>query len=69
MDTLNEQTKLTSVKIIKDLYTQFKKVTLDEKITLQQFVNRTLNLYIVDEQFKKRIHEHTDLKIASGSCF
>jgi len=69
MDTLNEQTKLTSVKIIKDLYTQFKKVTLDEKITLQQFVNRTLNLYIVDNEFKNRINEHKDLKIASGSCF
>jgi hypothetical protein len=69
MSFKNDNTKLTSVKIIKDLYLQFKKATLDEKITLQQFVNRSLNLYIVDEEFKKKVNEYDTLKLASGSYF
>lgn len=69
MSFANDNTKLTSVKIIKDLYLQFKKATLDEKITLQQFVNRSLNLYIVNEEFKKKINEYNDLAIVSGSYF
>jgi hypothetical protein len=69
MSSTNDDTKLTSVKIIKDLYTKFKKATLDEKITLQQFVNRSLNLYIDDVEFKKRINEYDTLKLTSGSYF
>lgn len=69
MSFANNNTKLTSVKIIKDLYLHFKKATLDEKITLQQFVNRSLNLYIVNEEFKKKINEYNDLAIVSGSYF
>jgi hypothetical protein len=69
MDNQEKNTKLTSVKILKDLYLQFKKVTLDEKITLQQFVNRSLNLYIVDEEFKKKINDYDNLKLISGSYF
>ena len=32
--------KLTSVKIVKDLYNEFKHVSLDDNINLQQLVNR-----------------------------
>jgi uncharacterized protein YbbC (DUF1343 family) len=65
------ETKLTSVKIIKDLYSNFKKLTLDssEKFTLQQLVNRSINLYINDESFRKTLSEHTQLQIVSGSQF
>lgn len=64
-----DNTKLTSVKILKELYNQFKRVTVDEKITLQQFVNRSLNLYVSDIEFKKKINEYSDLSDASGSHF
>lgn len=63
------ETKLTSVKILKNLYTQFRKATIDEKITLQQFVNRSLNLYIVEDEFKKKINEYKELSLVSGSHF
>lgn len=69
MDNQEKNTKLTSVKILKDFYLQFKKVTLDEKITLQQFVNRSLYLYIVDEDFRKKMNKYDTLKLASGSYF
>jgi hypothetical protein len=63
------ETKLTSVKILKNLYTQFRKATIDEKITLQQFVNRSINLYIEEDEFKKRINEYKELSLVSGSHF
>lgn len=61
--------KLTSVKVIKDLYYEFKKISIDEKISLQQLVNRSINLYIRDDVFKKTINEYKNLQLTSGSQF
>ena len=65
----DERTQLTSVNILKDLYFKFKKVTLDDKITLQQLVNRSINLYTDDSNFRKEIGEYKGLQLASGSKF
>jgi len=58
--------KLTSVKILQDLYKKFKLETLDDEFTLQKLVNRSMNLYLLDINFKKNINEHHNLK-PSGS--
>ena len=34
------ETKLTTVKILKDVYSKFKRVSFDSNITLQKIVNR-----------------------------
>jgi hypothetical protein len=60
--------KLTSVKILKDLYTQFKRVTIDDKMSLQKLVNRSLTLYVEDPNFKEKIDSFAELQI-SGSQF
>ena len=65
----DKRTQLTSVNILKDLYIKFKKVTLDEKLTLQQLVNRSINMYIGDINYKRDIGEYKDLQIVSGSKF
>ena len=65
----DERTQLTSVNILKDLYIKFKRITLDDKITLQQLVNRSINLYIGDTNYKKDIVEYKDLQMVSGSKF
>ncbi len=39
-------TKLTSVKIITDLYKKFKGVALNEEFTLQKLVNRSMDKYL-----------------------
>ena len=65
----DKRTQLTSVNILKDLYIKFKRITLDEKITLQQLVNRSINLYIGDTNYKRDIGEYNDLQIVSGSKF
>ena len=57
-------TKLTSVKILNELYEKFKEEGSD--ITLQKLVNRSMDLYLKDENYKKLITEHEEL-IESGS--
>tara|TARA_R100000742_G_C4184218_1_gene18341 strand:+ start:111 stop:302 length:192 start_codon:yes stop_codon:yes gene_type:complete len=58
--------KLTSVKILKELYKKFKTNTLDDEFTLQKLVNRSMDLYVMDEQFQNKIQTYNNL-IASGS--
>ena len=43
------ETKLTTVKIIKDIYSRFKRISFDSNITLQKLVNRSVDKYIEDE--------------------
>ena len=60
--------KLTSVKIVKDLYNSFRHVSIDRNINLQKLVNRSILLYIEDEDFRKKVDDYIDLK-ESGSSF
>ena len=61
-------TKLTSVKIITDLYKRFKGVALNEEFTLQKLINRSMDKFLKDEEYKKSIVEYDELHI-SGSNF
>ena len=58
--------KLTSVKILRELYKKFKLDALDDEFTLQKLVNRSMDLYVLDNKFKAQIHEWENLK-QSGS--
>ena len=58
--------KLTSVKILKGLYRNFKMNTLDDEFTLQKLVNRSMDLYLLDKNFKGQIKNWKNLK-PSGS--
>ena len=61
-------TKLTTVKILTDVYSKFKKISFDSNITLQKLVNRSINKYVEDENFRSEINEYTTLEV-SGSQF
>jgi hypothetical protein len=61
-------TKLTTVKIIKDIYSKFKKISFESNITLQKLVNRSINKYIEDVDFQTEINNYTELQ-PSGSQF
>jgi hypothetical protein len=61
-------TKLTTVKIVKDVYSKFKQISFDSNITLQKLVNRSLSKYIDEEEFRTEINEYSELH-ASGSQF
>ncbi len=61
--------KLTTVKVIKKLYDEdFKITTIQGGLNFQRLVNRTLDLYTKNEEFRKQLNEYTTLQI-SGSQF
>ena len=59
-----KDTKLTTVKILNELYNSFKKETIENEFTLQKLVNRSMFLYTTDNGFKDNIHNVT---VVSGS--
>jgi len=63
-----DNTKLTSIKILKDVYSSFKKVSFDSDVTLQKLVNRTVERYVTDEEFRHEMNEYLKLQI-SGSQY
>jgi hypothetical protein len=58
--------KLTSVKVADNLFQDFKISSIKYKFNLQKLVNRAVHLYLNDEDFRKKIHNHTEL-VVSGS--
>ena len=54
---------LTSVKVQSDLFEEFKISCVRYKFSLQKLADRTIHLYLTDEEFRKRVHAHTDLSI------
>ena len=61
-----DKSKLTSVKILEDLYKRFKATTVNTKMTLQKLTNRSIDLYLTDENYKNKVETHNNL-ITSGS--
>ena len=65
---MKHETKLTSVKIIKSLYEQFKFKTVNSSMNLQKLVNRSVHQYLNDVVVKEQIETYDKL-YASGSRF
>jgi hypothetical protein len=53
--------RLTSVKIEDDLFEDFKVASIRQKFNLQKLVNRSIHLYLTDEEFAKKLHLHNSL--------
>ena len=62
----NEKLTLTSVKVHGELFDEFKVDSIKNKFNLQKLTNRAIHLYLNDENFRKQLHNHTDL-VLSGS--
>jgi hypothetical protein len=52
---------LTSVKVQSELFEDFKMSCVKHKFSLQKLVDRTVHLYLTDEEFRKNIHNHNNL--------
>ena len=61
-------TKLTSIKLIEELYKEFKYKTVNSKMTLQKLANRSIYLYSADDDYREKIDNSVILSI-SGSGF
>jgi hypothetical protein len=57
---------LTSVKIHKDLLSNFKQDSLGTGLSMQKLVNRTINMFLTDPEFKLKILTYNNLA-TSGS--
>lgn len=56
-------TQLTSVKVDKDLFDVFKIECVKRKFTLNKLVNRTIDLYLTDPEFRKQLTNHINPNI------
>ena len=65
---MSKNTKLTSVKILENLYNKFKLDTVNTKMTLQKLTNRSVDKFLNDKEFKEEIETYDNLT-ASGSNF
>jgi hypothetical protein len=65
---MKANTKLTTVNVIDDVYKKFKISVIEGNINFQKLVNRSMDLYNKDEEFKNKINNHSGLA-ASGSKF
>lgn len=66
MASKNEKLTLTSVKVHQDLFEEFKVASIKNKFNLQKLTNRAIHLYLSNEEFRKQLHNHTEL-VMSGS--
>ena len=60
------ENKLTSVKVKDDLFEEFKVLCVRTKFSLQKLVDRSIHMYLTEEDYRKNMHSHTNLSI-SGS--
>jgi hypothetical protein len=54
---------LTSVKVQSELFDNFKIACVKYKFSLQKLDDRTIHLYLTDEEFRKKVHNHNNLEI------
>ena len=55
--------QLTSVKVHRNLFEEFKIECVKTKFSFQKLSDRAIYLYLTDEEFKKTIHNQTNLKL------
>jgi hypothetical protein len=65
---MKTEQKLTSVNILDDVYKKFKTKSIGGSINLQKLVNRSMDLYNKDENFRSTINNHVGLA-TTGSKF
>jgi len=61
MSEKNQQ--LTSVKIDKDLFEQFRVECIKRKFSFQKLSERAIHLYLTNEEFRRQVHNHNDLSL------
>jgi hypothetical protein len=59
---MKKEMTLTSVKVQSELFDDFKVACVRHKFSLQKLADRAIHLYLSDEDFKRKIHNHTNLE-------
>ena len=58
-----DEKTLTSVKVKSDLFENFKIECVKRKFSFQKLADRTIYLYLTDEDFRKQVSNHTNLEL------
>ena len=58
--------QLTSVKIPDGLFEQFKIACVKYKFSVQKLTERSMYLYLTDEEFRKQIHNQLDTQFTGS---
>jgi hypothetical protein len=58
--------QLTSVKIPEDLFEQFKIACVKYKFSVQKLTERSMYLYLTDEEYRKNIHNTLDTQFTGS---
>jgi hypothetical protein len=58
-----DNTQLTSVKVDKDLFDDFKIECVKRKFSLNKLVNRAIDLYLTNDDFRKQLTNYNNPKI------
>jgi hypothetical protein len=54
---------LTSVKVQSELFEEFKVATVRYKFSLQKLTERSIHLYLTDEDYRRRLHSHINTQL------
>lgn len=63
MENEKKQMTLTSVKVNSKLWEEFRISCVKHKFSLQKLADRTIHLYLTDDDFRKKVHSHNNLEI------
>ena len=66
---MKHNTKLTTVIVLDDTYKKFKINIVEGSINLQKLVNRSIDLYNNNKEFRQTIDNHKYSSFVSGSKF
>ena len=60
---MGNKMQLTSVKVPEDLFEQFKIACVKYKFSVQKLTERSMYLYLTNEDFRKQVHNQLDTQL------
>jgi hypothetical protein len=63
---MGNKMQLTSVKVPEDLFEQFKIACVRYKFSVQKLTERSMFLYLTNEEFRKNIHNQLDTQFTGS---
>jgi hypothetical protein len=63
---MGNKMQLTSVKVPEDLFEQFKIACVRYKFSVQKLTERSMFLYLTNEDFRKNIHNQLDTEFTGS---
>ena len=63
---MGNKMQLTSVKVPEDLFEQFKIACVKYKFSVQKLTERSMYLYLTNEEFRKNIHNQLDTQFTGS---